>query len=196
MGYRSSQKHYYIAVKALEFGAYGYLPKVAVASDRNLLLYAIRLAIERKSQIAAFEQSQQQQELDILESLLAETAESDSSSDDSLSKPMPDIYAELEVSYRQLLDRFVEHDLSGQINILIEQLGYLQATSEDLLKLHTAILKQKQTSIKDKNARASMVEGCYLLLLMSKLAAYYRRYYIGLNKINLAQSYLKTTSSD
>ena len=180
-----------VAVKALELGACGYLPKMA--SDRNLLLYAIRSAIERQQQLINAEQPQQQQELDALENMMKNAAEP--KQNDSLKQRMPDVFAELKQRYEQLLDRFVEqriykveYELSAQTNVLIEQLGYLQATPRDLIEIHTAILKQKSTTIR-KNNKAFMIEGRYLLLeLMGKLAAYYRRYYIGLNKLNLNQN--------
>lgn len=181
-----------VAVKALELGASGYLPKAA--SDRNLLLYAIRTAIERKQQLEDLLQSQQQ-ELDSLESLMERVARIEP--DLCLKQRIPDIFAELTISYQQLLDRFVEqkiykveYDLSRQIDKLIEQLGYLQATPKDLIELHTSSLQQKK-SLSQQGSRAYTIEGRYLLLeSMGRLVAYYRRYYIGLNKINLTQSYL------
>lgn len=190
-----------VAVKALELGACGYLPKIA--SDRNLLLYAIRSAIERKQQLINAERAQQhQQELDILENLMANPVEL--KQDDSLFQRMPDISIELEARYLRLLGRFVkqkiykvEYELTDEINVLIEQLGYLQATPRDLIELHTAVLKRKQ-SIARESAKAFAIEGRYLLLeLMGRLAAYYRRYYIGLNKLNLAsaQNYRNLSSS-
>ena len=182
-----------VAVKALELGACGYLPKMA--SDRNLLLYAIRSAIERQQQLLDAKLPQQQQELDALENLLDNAGEP--KPDDSLKQRMPDVFAELEQRYEKLLDRFVEqkiykveYELSGEINVAIEQLGYLQATPRDLIELHTAILKQKQT-MSVKNTKAFTIEGRYLLLeFMGKLAAYYRRYYIGLNKLNFSHNHV------
>ncbi len=186
-----------VAVKALELGACGYLPKVA--SDRNLLLYAIRSAIERQQQLMNLQQPQQQ-ELDTLANIMDNPGES--SQNDSLKQRMPDVFAELEERYYHLLDRFVEqkiykveYELSGEINIFIEQLGYLQATPKDAIELHTTILKQKQAMGRQKS-KAFTIEGRYLLLeLMGRLAAYYRRYYIGLNKLNLNQNYQNTSSS-
>lgn len=191
-----------VAVKALGLGACGYLPKIT--SDRSLLLYAIRSAIERKQQLSDLEQFQpQQQELNILESLLEQVPSLSSYGNDSLKQRMPDVFTELEERYHQLLDRFVEqkiyqveYELCSQTDVLIEQLGYLKATPRDVIELHTTVLKQKQTSTKKKN-KVFTVEGRYLLLeLMGKLAAYYRRYYIGLNKLNLAQNYQYISSDD
>ncbi len=187
-----------VAVKALEMGACGYLPKIV--AERDLLLYAIRTAIERKLQLADLEQSQQQQqkqEFDALESLLRDANSFNSQSFDPLQQRIPDVFNELKVKYRDLLDRVVkqkiykvEYNTSDRINVLIEQLGYLQATPKDIITLHTLVLKQKQQDLGQRKSRAYTVEGRYLLLeLMGKLAAYYRKYYIGLNKINLASSF-------
>lgn len=181
-----------IAVKALELGACGYLPKVAC--DRDLLLYAIRSAIERSQQLVNLQQLPPNREIDVLENLLTDAIDLKSIEGNSL-KDTPDIFAELEQKYSRLIDRFVEqkiyqveYTVSEQINVLIEQLGYLQATPRDLVELHMSVIKQKQ-SISKKKSQAFIVEGRYLLLeLMGKLAAYYRRYYIGLNRLNLTNN--------
>lgn len=181
-----------VAVKALELGACGYLPKVA--SDRNLLLYAIRSAIERKQQLAKLEPShQQQQELDTLDGLIENGL--DSKSNEPLKLRMPDVFTELQERYYRLLISFVEqriyrveNELAGKAKVLIEQLGYLQATPQDLIELHTTSLKK---SPPQKN-KAYLAEGRYLLLeLMGRLVAYYRRYYIGLNKISTLDDWVE-----
>ena len=185
-----------VAVKALELGACGYLPKIAF--EGNLLLYAIRTAIERKEQLANLEglqQEQQEREIDILDNLSTEMPWLNSQIANSLKQRMPDVFIELKERYQELLDRAVEqkiykveYKITSQINILVEQLGYLQANPKDIISLHTDVLKQKQQDT---------VEGRYLLLeLMGKLAAYYRKYYIGLKKINLADNYQNLSSAD
>ena len=65
---------------------------------------------------------------------------------------MPDIFEELLERSYQLLKGFVEQKIyrgegkmSKQINIFVEQLGYLQATPRDLIELHPAVLKQKNS---------------------------------------------------
>ena len=180
-----------VAVKALELGACGYLPKVA--SDPNLLLYAIRSAIERRQQLVKLGPFHKQQELDTLDALMENASESKSG--ELLKSRMPDIFTELQERYYRLLILFVEqkiyrveNELASQAKVLIEQLGYLQATPKDLIELHTASLKK---SPPQKN-KAYLVEGRYLLLeLMGRLVAYYRRYYIGLNKINTSDDWVK-----
>ena len=178
-----------VAVQALKLGACGYLPKVA--SDRNLLLYAIRTAIERQRQLAQTNRSrQQQQELDVLDRLMNDG--SGFHHDDSLKTRIPDIFSELQQRYLEVLTSFVEQriykvesELSSRSEIFVEQLGYLQATPRDLIELHTTTLKQ----LPSKKSKAYLVEGRFLLLeLMGRLAGYYRRYYVGLNKINLTRN--------
>lgn len=179
-----------VAVQALELGACGYLPKVAC--DRNLLLYAIRSAIERQQQLLASEQPDRQQELNNLDDLMDGAA--DNKQDVSLRYRMPDVFGELKQKYQQILTSFVEQkiykverELQGEIIIFVEQLGYLQATPKDLIEIHTGVLQHQSA---DRHYfKAFTVEGRYLLLeLMGRLAAYYRRYYIGLYKINLNQN--------
>jgi DNA-binding response OmpR family regulator len=188
-----------VAVKVLELGACGYLPKNVL--DQNLLIYAIRTAIERKYQLSKFEEWQKQQpaqEIALLENFLADqTINEQLSNAKSLQQKMPDIVAEIKECYQNLLDHFVEqriykvqYQIARNIDVLVEQLGYLQATPRDLIEVHTAILKQKQATLGQRQAMTYTIEGRYLLLeMMGKLAVYYRKYYIGLNKINLVQNY-------
>ena len=132
-------------------------------------------------------------EIDVLENLLTDAIDLKSREGNSF-KDTPDIFTELEQKYNRPFDRFVEqkiyrveYTVSEQINVLIEQLGYIQTTPRDLVELHMSVLQQKQ-SISKKKSQAFVVEGRYLLLeLMGKLAAYYRRYYIGL-KFNLTNN--------
>lgn len=189
-----------VAVQALELGACGYLPKTKL--DSRLLVYAIRAAIERRSQIASLEQSQtnrQAQELQTLEDLM--TTSSDLSlqqqSLEALRQRMPNVFEEQLKNYERLLEQAleqqiyqVEYELSRSVELLAQQLGYLQAIPRDLIELHTKVLKQKIKNANATKAQAYTTEGRYLLLeLMGKLTIYYRKYYVGLNKINLSKSY-------
>ena len=98
-----------IAVKALELGACGYLPKLA--SDRDLILYAIRSAIERSVQLANLQQLPPDREIDVLENLLTDAIDLKSIEGESLKEGSPDIFAELEQKYNRLIDRFVEQKI-------------------------------------------------------------------------------------
>ena len=193
-----------IAVKALEYGACGYLPKILL--DNNLIIYAIRSAIERQRQSRTNASVQQEHEIDVLEQMSIDMPHGDRSFSqaETLQQRMPDVFKEIKQRYSQLFDRVVEQKLydindrtTEELNILVEQLGYLQATSKDLINLHTATLKQKQQDLGRIEAQIFVAEGRYLLLeVMGKLAAYYQRYYIGLSKMNLTHSYNKVSSPD
>ncbi|MEQ8753326.1 MAG: response regulator [Coleofasciculus sp. G1-WW12-02] len=184
-----------VAVKALELGACGYLPKAKL--DTSLLVYAIRAALERRYHLAALEQHQQQQELKDLEKLITGEINSTqkSSSVEPLHQRMPDVFEELMQHYGDLMEWAleeriykVEHQLSMHLNTFAEQLGLLQASPRDLIELHTKTLKQKNQAVNRRKAQAYTTEGRFLLLeVMGNLAAYYRRYFIGLSKINLGK---------
>lgn len=196
-----------VAVKALELGACGYLSKTKL--DANLLIYAIRAAIERRRQLASIEQSQQQsqkQELELLEQLMVGATSLDSKllKLEPLRQGMPDVFEELFERYSKLLEQAleqqiykIEYKLAPRLNTLAEQLGYLKATPRDVIELHALVLKQKIQTAGQHKAQAYTQEGRFLLLeLMGKLTAYYRRYYVGLSKINLAKSYNDMSSAD
>ncbi|MEQ8542101.1 MAG: response regulator [Coleofasciculus sp. D1-CHI-01] len=182
-----------VAVKALELGACGYLAKAKL--NTSLLIYAIRAALERQYQLAQLEHHQQQQELEELEKLISGEINSTpkSSSVESLRQRMPDVVEELRQHYGDLMEWALEervykvdHQLSMHLTNFAEQLGLLQASPRDLIELHTTTLKQKSQGINQRKAQAYTAEGRFLLLeLMGNLTAYYRRYFIGLSKINL-----------
>ncbi|MEM1392589.1 MAG: response regulator [Cyanobacteria bacterium P01_D01_bin.116] len=183
------------AVKALELGAIGYLHKTEI--DTNLLVYAIRSAIERQEQINILKQQQKEQEQVEFEQLEA-IATSDTNKNPSLSDSVslreskPDIFAELVQNYREIMDLAlekkaykVEHNISDKLSALARQLGFMQATPRDAIEIHTTVIKEKIT-ISSRLSQAYAKEGRLIILeLMGYLTAYYRKYFIGLNKINL-----------
>jgi len=182
------------AVKALELGAIGYLHKTEI--DTNLLVYAIRSAIERQKQINILKQQQKEQEqveVEQLEAIAAFDTKNASLSDSvSLRKSKPDIFAELVQNYCEIMDLAleekaykVEHNTSDKLSALARQLGFMQATPRDAIEIHTTVLKEK-TTISSRKSQAYAKEGRLIILeLMGYLTAYYRKYFIGLNKINL-----------
>lgn len=61
----------------------------------------------------------------------------------------------------------------------------MQATPRDAIEIHTAVLKEKNTNASRKS-QAYVKEGRLIILeLMGYLTAYYRKYFIGLNQINI-----------
>ncbi|MGD1912937.1 MAG: response regulator transcription factor [Rivularia sp. (in: cyanobacteria)] len=186
------------AVKALELGAVGYIHKTEV--DTNLLVYAIRSAIERQQQLNILKQQQkEQQNLEFEELEAIGTSENKSGNLlglESLRESKPDIFAELVQNYSEIMDFAleekaykVEHNINKKLSALARQLGFLQATPHDAIEIHTTVLKNKTQSSSAKS-QAYATEGRFIILqLMGYLSAYYRKYFIGLNKINLDKTY-------
>lgn len=186
------------AVKALELGAVGYIRKTEV--DTNLLVYAIRSAIERQQQLNILKQQQKEQQNLEFEQLEAIGASGNKSANlsgwESLRSSKPDIFAELVQNYSTLMDLAleekaykIEYDINSRLSALARQLGFLQATPRDVIEIHTTVFKDKTQSDKRKS-QAYAIEGRFIILkLMGYLTAYYRKYFIGLNKINIDKTY-------
>lgn len=183
------------AVKVLELGAIGYLHKTEI--DTNLLVYAIRSAIERQEQINILKHQHKQQEqveFEQLEAMVAFNINRNANLSDSVSlqESKPDIFAELVQSYCEIMDLAleekaykVEHNTSDKLAALARQLGFMQATPRDAIEIHTTVLKEKNVN-SSRKSQAYVKEGRLTILeLMGYLTAYYRKYFIGLNQINL-----------
>lgn len=183
------------AVKALELGAIGYLHKTEI--DTNLLVYAIRSAIERQQQVNILKQQQQKEqenaEFEQLEAFAASTsANANLSGSESLRESKPDIFAELVQNYSEIIDLAleekaykVEHNSSDKLSALARQLGFMQATPRDTIEIHTTVLKEKTNHNSRKSQFYAKEARLIILELMGYLTAYYRKYFIGLNKINI-----------
>ncbi|MEL6459711.1 MAG: response regulator [Cyanobacteria bacterium J06621_15] len=183
------------AVKVLELGAIGYLHKTEI--DTKLLVYAIRSAIERQEQINILKQQQKQQqqvEFEQLEAIAAFNTNKNVSLSDSVSlqQSKPDIFAELVQNYCEIMDLAfeekaykVDHNTSDKLAALARQLGFMQATSRDVIEIHTTVLREKNTGVSRKHQVYAKEGRLIILELMGYLTAYYRKYFIGLNKINL-----------
>jgi DNA-binding NarL/FixJ family response regulator len=180
-------------VKALELGAIGYLHKTEI--DTNLLVYAIRSAIERQQQLNILKQQQAEEhkmEFEQLEAFIVSASSNVNLSGlESLRESKPDIFAELVQNYSEIMDLAleekaykVEHNISDKLTALARQLGFMQATPKDTIEIHTAVLKEK-TDRSSKKYQVYASEGRLILLqLMGYLTAYYRKYFIGLNQLS------------
>ena len=183
------------AVKVLELGAIGYLHKTEI--DTNLLVYAIRSAIERQQQINILKEQHKQQEqveFEQLEAIAAFNTNKNASLSDSVSlqESKPDIFAELVQNYREIMNlaleekvHKVEHHTSDKLAALARQLGFMHATPRDAIEIHTAVLKEKNTAGSRKSQAYAKEGRLTILELMGYLTAYYRKYFIGLNQVNL-----------
>ena len=200
----TGEKDEAIIVQALQLGAHGYLAKDQV--DSKLLLYAIRLAIGQQQQLQMLEsnqrnqlQEQQAQEMLWLDRLASEGKTSITAKLfglTSLREGLPEIFNEIMQQYGDLMDLAleqhaykVEHNISDKLRVLAEQLGFLKAGPRDVVEIHTRSLKQKTQDITPVKAKAYVAEGRLMVLeLMGDLTSYYRKYVIGLNKINVAKN--------
>jgi response regulator RpfG family c-di-GMP phosphodiesterase len=187
-----------LIVKSFQLGVGGYLKKENI--DSNLLVYAIRLAIEKQNYIATVEQdSLQQQDLEVRElEQIANTVKTQVTArmfgSESLRESLPDMFVELVREYGNLMDLAleeraykVEHNISEQLRILAEKLGFLKAGPRDVIDIHTKTLKEKNENVTLAKTQAYVSEGRLRVLeLMGYLTSYYRKYYIGLNNMNLS----------
>ncbi len=183
------------AVKVLELGAIGYLHKTEI--DTNLLVYAIRSAIERQEQINILkEQHKQQEQVEFkqLEAIAAFNTNKNVSLSNSVSlqESKPDIFAELVQNYCEIMDlaldervHKVKHNTSEKLAVLARQLGFMQATPRDAIEIHTTALKAISTNAARKSQAYAKEGRLTILELMGYLTAYYRKYFIGLNQVNL-----------
>lgn len=183
-----------LPIKVFQLGAYGYLK--ADYLDTNLLLYQIRLAIEKQQYIAKLEVQQQQQEFEVLEKLIHSSNTSITArmfGSQPLKESVPDIFAEMVHTYGDLLSLAleqrafkIEHNISERLRILADKLGFLKASPRDVIDLHTTTLREKNKDITLAKAQAHISEGRLMVLeLMGYLVSFYRKYYIGLSTINI-----------
>jgi DNA-binding NarL/FixJ family response regulator len=193
---KNSDEH--LIVLSMQLGADGYICLEAL--DCNLLIYQVRLAIERQRYLAVLgeRQQQKQQELEFreLEHLVGSrtsiTARMFGS--ELLRESLPDLFAELVKHYGDLLDLCleekaykVEHNISDKLRVLADKLGFLKASPRDVVEIHTTSIRKKNQEVTLAKAQAYVSEGRLLILeLMGYLVSFYRKYYIGLNNIKLA----------
>ena len=186
-----------IIVRAFQIGANGYIRMKDL--DRNLLIYALRITIERQQYIQGLSQQHHEQELASLENLAnyiqpSITARMFASS--KLKETIPDVFADLTTKYAQILELSLEekilktdHDISANLRILAAKLGFLKASPRDIVDLHTKALKEKCNNVNLAKVQAYVEEGRLRLLeLMGYLTSYYRKYYIGLSNLNVFSS--------
>lgn len=182
-----------LAVKLVQMGAQDYLVKGQINSQ--LLVRAIRYAIERNRLQEELEQSRRQEQHDREFHLLEQLARASQASVTarlfgvtSLRESLPDIFDELVRRYEKLLDLAlerqtykVEHNTSEDLRSVAEQLGFLKASPRDVVKIHSSALKKKIDRVTSQRAQAYVEEGRLMVLeLMGYLVSYYRNYALGI----------------
>ncbi|ACK71406.1 response regulator receiver protein [Gloeothece citriformis PCC 7424] len=186
-----------LAIQVFQLGADGYLQTNYL--DTNLLLYQIRLAIEKQHYIAKLEAEKQQQEFEVLEKLIQSSGTTITArmfGSQPLKESVPDIFAQMSQSYGELLHLALEqqiykvdHNISGRLRTLADKLGFLKASPRDVIDLHTTTLKEKNKDVTLAKAEAYVSEGRLMVLeLMGYLVSFYRKYYIGLSTFNLTSN--------
>ncbi|MFK8182687.1 MAG: hypothetical protein AB8B99_04880, partial [Phormidesmis sp.] len=72
---------------------------------------------------------------------------------------------------------------------------FLKAGARDVVELHTLALKKKSEQENVMRVRVYAEEGRLIVLeLMGYLTTYYRKYFVGLSKINATRAGQKKTS--
>jgi DNA-binding NarL/FixJ family response regulator len=186
-----------LIVQSMQLGADGYLYPESL--DCNLLIYQIRLAIERQHYIANLEKQHQQKQQELEFKEFEHLAYSNTSitarmfGSELLRESLPELFAELVTNYGQLLELSleqkaykVEYDISDKLRTLGNKLGFLKASPRDVVEIHTTTIREKNQDVTLAKAQAYVSEGRLMILeLMGYLASFYRRYYIGLSNIKL-----------
>jgi len=187
-----------LVIQAFQHGADGYLRLKNL--DANLLHYEVLSALERQNYRANLESQQrlanQQQEYQDLELLVNSTTSITARmfGSDTIKVCFPEMFQELKQGYGELLDLALEqrafrvdHNLSEKLRLLADKLGFLKASPRDVVDLHSTTLKEKNRNINLAKAQAYVVEGRLMVLeLMGYLTSFYRKYYIGLNNLNIS----------
>jgi DNA-binding response OmpR family regulator len=174
-------------VKAMQAGAQDCLVKGQV--DGNLLVRAMRYAIERQRLLAELEGARQREQQERELRSLAQLSSPPSTAVTAqlfgvapLSESVPEVFNELAERYEELMDLAleqraykVEHNISERLRSLAERVGFLKAGPRDVVEIHSYALKRKTREVAPARAQAYVEEGRLMLLeLMGYLVSYYR----------------------
>ncbi|MEM9445533.1 MAG: response regulator [Verrucomicrobiota bacterium] len=179
------------AVECLKRGAQDYLLKNTINSQaliRSILYASQRAAMQR--------QKDQARELQLKEKSFVRLRHLSEEKDVSVTAKaygMPELHHSAPQEWEALIDRYadvldlaieiraykVEADLSESLTDLAEQIGFLKGTPRDVIRIHTAAIKRKQSFNEIKN-NVYMEEGKYCLIqLLGQLVLFYRTNSLG-----------------
>jgi len=104
-----------------------------------------------------------------------------------LEQSSPDLFKQLVCRYGDLMELAVEqrafrvkHDISGKLQDIAEEIGFLQARPRDVVEIHTSTLRKKTGAVNQARAQVYIEEGRIMVLqLMGHLVSHYRTYSMG-----------------
>ena len=104
-----------------------------------------------------------------------------------LEQSSPDLFKQLVCRYGDLMELAVEqrafrvkHDISGKLQDIAEEIGFLQAGPRDVVEIHTSALRKKTGAANQARAQVYIEEGRIMVLqLMGHLVSQYRTYSMG-----------------
>lgn len=181
-----------LATKAMRSGAQDYLLKGQINSE--ILIRAVRYAIERKYLVRQLEearqQEQQERELRSLTQFAAPpktTVTAEAFGKVPLHQSLPDTFTELVQLYKDFIDLAldqrtfkVDHNLSERLRAIAEQLGFLKAGPRDVVEIYNTALREKVRDQAPVRVQAYMDEARLMVLeLMGHLVSFYRNYSLG-----------------
>jgi PAS domain S-box-containing protein len=99
----------------------------------------------------------------------------------------PSIFNKLIQHYGELMELAleqrafrVEHDISGKLQSIAEELGFLHAGPRDVVEIHSSALRNKSKAANQARSQAYIEEGRVMVLqLMGHLVSHYRTYAMG-----------------
>jgi len=112
---------------------------------------------------------------------------------------VPDTFNQVVQHYGDLMDLAleqqaykVEHDISGKLRTIADELGSFKAGPRDVVEIHSSALRKKTSQANHARAQAYAEEGRMMVLqLMGHLASYYRTYSPGAITMNMNKEPVK-----
>jgi len=104
-----------------------------------------------------------------------------------LHQTMPSKFTQMVKRYGALMELALEqqaykvdHDISGKLRNIAEELGHLKAGPRDIIEIHGLALREKNRIVNPAKAEAYVAEGRVMLLeLMGHMVSHYRTYSAG-----------------
>lgn len=181
-----------LEIAAMKAGAEDFIVKEDI--NPNLLIRSIVYSMERKKlrkqlEYARLEQQQKRenQRYDDFFNTKNTSITAQLFGDDPVAKSVPELFNRLVTLYEAFIDLAVEeqiykvnNNLSREVMLFSEQLGFLKATPQDIVEVHSQALKNKMKVFNPQKLKVYTEEARLLLIeIMGYLAMHYRKYCIG-----------------